>query len=139
MEFANRSAEPDEFPQFIRELENALEGLPARGETTPTPTAFSGTFTGATATVRYMRILDRCFFNASVVITTNGTADGYVSVPMPFPAREVAAQTGTDVTGFVALCGYITGSNLLIKKYDNTYPGATGKTLRMTGHYRISR
>ena len=131
--------DPDQFALFQRELESILAQMVRRGETAPTPTAFSGTFTSVAATVQYMQIADRCFHTTTVTITTNGTADGYISVPMPVKAARLTGQNGTDATGFVALCGYVTGSNLLIKKYDNTYPGADGKTLVMSGSYQTAR
>lgn len=105
--------------------------------TTPTVTAGGGAFTTVSGAVRSVKIGDRRFYTATVVITTNGTAATYVVVPMPDAAAETTASSGVDATNPVALTGYVTGSNLLIYKYDGTYPGADGKTLVMSGSYRV--
>jgi hypothetical protein len=56
---------------------------------------------------------------------------------MPYTAAETTSAAGVDATTPLGLTGYITGASLLIYKYDGTYPGASGKTLTMSGSYRV--
>ena len=107
------------------------------GTTTPTPTSGGGTFTTVSASVNYTKVGRLVSYDCTVTITTNGTANTYVLVPMPFTAAELTGQSGTNQTDILGLCGYVSGSNLLIKKYDGTYPGADGKVLEMSGSYRV--
>jgi len=108
------------------------------GSTTPGATAGSGTFTTVACALKYTKIGNRCLFNTTVTITTNGTAATYVSVPLPFAAAEITACAGveTAVTG-AALAAYANGSNLIIRKYDATYPGADSYVLSVSGVCRV--
>lgn len=105
--------------------------------TTPTVTAGAGAFTSVTGAVASVKIGNRRFYTVTVAITTNGTAATYVSVPMPDAAAETTGSTGSISNNGIALSGYVTGSNLIIYKYDGTYPGADGLTLVMSGSYRV--
>src|SRR5574340_331128 len=72
------------------------------GSTTPTVTASSGTFTSVSCALKYTKIGNRVLWNAAVTITTNGTADGFVIVPLPFAPAENTAATGyNETTGAV--------------------------------------
>lgn len=113
--------------------------------TTPTVTAFSGSFTSASATCRHKQIGKLVHFAMSVTITTNGTAAGYVQATLPVAAiaggfKQVMAGKETGVIGF-GLAGQInSGSSALIivKNSDGTYPGANGHILEVTGTYEAA-
>lgn len=107
------------------------------GSATPTPTSGSGSFTTVSAVTNYTKVGNLVRVRAAVVITTNGTAAGYVSIPMPFTAADTTAIAGTDNAGAFGLCGYVTGANMLVYKYDGTYPGADGRTLQMSCVFRV--
>lgn len=130
----------DGHAEHLRDLVSAMSRLITRGESEPTPVPFSGAFGQATALVKWTKTLDRVSYTVNVTITTNGTAAGYVAVPMPFPAGETTGAAGVDSASTTsALTGFILGSNLFIKKYDGTYPGANGRSLLMSGSYRAVR
>jgi hypothetical protein len=107
------------------------------GTTTPTVAAGGGAFTSVSGTVRYTKAGNRVNATVTVGITTNGTANAYVLVPMPLSAAETTAHSGVDASAITSLTGYITGSSLLIYKDDGTYPGADGKTLIVQCSYRV--
>lgn len=107
------------------------------GTTTPTPTAGGGSFTSVSAAVNYTKIGNLVRVRVAVTITTNGTAATYVSIPMPFNASETTAIAGSHNSGTYGLCGYVTAGNMIVFKYDGTYPGADGTTLQMSCVYRV--
>jgi hypothetical protein len=122
-------------------LENNYGSTYEQAGTTPTPTSGTGSFTSASATLKYMKSGKRVDFTATVIITTNGTAAGYVSIPLPFAAeaRSVCCMA-FDETAVLGLTGYISSSASAVRIYTNTgtYPGATGKTLMVSGHYWVA-
>lgn len=110
---------------------------PLNGTTTPAPTSGSGTLTTAAATVRWQKDGDWVSFSCTVVITTNGTGATDLRATMPYTAAETTPCHGTDNGVTFALTGHVTGATLLFKKYDGTYPGGDGVTLRMSGRFRV--
>lgn len=101
--------------------------------TTPAPTAAAGTFTTVSATLKVTNVGNRRLFTCIVTITTNGTAAGHIIVPMPFTAAEVTAVSGVNASNGLALAALVSGANLLIYKYDATYPGGDGVALQVQG------
>ena len=107
--------------------------------TNPTPTAASGTFTSVSSTLVTEIIGNRLAYTCAVVITTNGTAAGHIVVPMPIAAAELTPAYGMDNAATTsAMAAYVLNSNLIIKKYDGTYPGASGRSIFVSGNYRIA-
>jgi hypothetical protein len=104
----------------------------------PVPTAQSGAFTTASASVRYRKMGKTVYLSCTVTITTNGTAAGSVSVTLPVQPKAGIQQCipgrATSVSG-KALIANMSGTTMNIFNYDNTYPGANGETLVMTGVY----
>jgi len=103
---------------------------------TPTVTSGSGSFTSASATMRYQKRGKNISFRALVAITTNGTAAGSANITMPFSAAATSVATGiaASVSG-KGLTGFISGSNMVIRNYDGTFPGANGENLVVEGVY----
>jgi hypothetical protein len=111
---------------------------------TPTITPSTGAFTSVAAQGRYFQIGKTIHVAIRVVITTNGTAAGYVAASLPFPVstnlvywafagREVAA------TGKMLQAQVGPGSSVaIILNYDNTYPGANGFQLTVSGTYEAA-
>jgi hypothetical protein len=125
---------------------NKLVALPEPFTTyTPVVTAGSGAFTTVSATGRYRRIGKLVFIQITVTITTNGTAAGQVNATLPFTSVNVAGVnhvlTGrANAVSGKSLQGVI-GANvslLNIVNYDNTYPGASGETLALSGFYEVA-
>jgi hypothetical protein len=108
---------------------------------TPTLSAGTGTFTAATATGRYMQVGKLVFVRYDIQITTNGTAASSVVVSLPVNA----SATGTSVLpgreyALVGkmLQGMVTTTQVAIINYDNSYPGANGYKLSLTGVYEAA-
>lgn len=106
---------------------------------TPTVTAQSGTFTSVTGTGRYKTIGKTTFVQIAVGITTNGTAGSWVIASLPNTAGsavQILAGRAT-VLSTKMLQGQINGggTTVAILNYDNSYPGATGEQLVLSGVY----
>lgn len=104
----------------------------------PTLSAGSGTFTSASATGRYKTLGKTTFITITITITTNGTAATYVRASLPNTSNTycVLAGRGTQLSGN-ALVGQIdpSATAVLIFNYNNTYPGASGEVLVVSGVY----
>ena len=130
---------------WIRWLQK-LVALPEPFKTyTPVITAGSGAFTTVSATGRYRIIGKLVFIQITVTITTNGTAATQVNVTLPFASVNVAGVDHVMPGRAVAVSGKmlqgIVGANssvLAVVNYDNTYPGASGEMLALSGFYEIN-
>lgn len=104
----------------------------------PTVTAGSGAFTTVSATGRWKAIGKTVFFQISITITTNGTAAANIVATLPVTAGAgVYAAIGRETAGQTAIDGIIAtaSTTVSIRKYDASYPGATGAVLNMSGCY----
>lgn len=111
-------------------------GISPKSTTTPTVTATAGTFTTVSCEVNYEILVDCILVNVVITITNNGTASGAIIVPLPVSAIEECNFIGRENTTTGHTCnGILTGgsSNLIVIKYDNTYPGGTGYRISLTG------
>jgi hypothetical protein len=108
---------------------------------TPTITAGSGTITTKSATGRYKQIGKTVFIEINITITTNGSGAGSVVATIPItPSAGFFILAGREnaATGKM-LQGIINGvSTATIFNYDNSYPGADGGSLIMTGVYEAA-
>ena len=106
------------------------------GAWSPGIAAGSGTFTNVSATGEYTKIGNLVTASVEIVITTNGTAAGFITCSLPFTSSAVMGKIGwgRDVTTGPMLSATVdaASSSMLIVRYDNTYPGASGRTLRAT-------
>ena len=97
----------------------------------------TGTITSATGTVKYSITAKRVSFQVTVSITTNGTGATSISVSgLPWTFAYDCAGGGRATAGSgkaLQFYGQATGSALLIYNYDNTYPGANGEQLVISG------
>jgi hypothetical protein len=103
----------------------------------PTITAQTGTFTTVSATLRWKQSGKTVFVSAVITITTNGTAATGVLMTLPAPPKVMTCGfTGraNNITG-KQLQAVSTGTSIYIVNYDNTYPGATGEALFISGMY----
>src|SRR5262245_27950170 len=108
---------------------------------TPIITASSGTFTSVSATGGYVRCGKLAHVRILITITTNGTAAGSVLATLPFtaagsPSFATWAGRANAVPGKM-LQGIVGSSatTISIFNYDNTYPGASGESLAISGWY----
>ena len=105
---------------------------------TPTLRAQSGSLTSATATGRYMQIGKTVFFSISITITTNGTAAGSLTATLPTTPNANGSGSGREngVSGKMLQAQVVAASNVAsIFNYDNTYPGASGASITISGAY----
>jgi hypothetical protein len=115
---------------------NAAQDGVGKGSTTPTPISGSGTFTSATASVNWTKVMDRILIDGSVVITTNGTAATDVQIPLPFTPAKITALSAINDLGIGLTGDFVTNGRAYIFNPDSTYPGGSGRTLYFSGHYR---
>jgi hypothetical protein len=112
---------------------------------TPVVTAQSGAFTSVSATGRYRRIGKLVFIQIAIMITTNGTAASWVIATLPFAAVNVA-NSNHILAGRAASVSFKmlqantspNSSSLNVFNYDNSYPGASGELLLISGFYEIN-
>jgi len=111
------------------------------GSWSPGIAAGSGTFTNVSATGEYTKIGNLVTASVEIVITTNGTAAGFITCSLPFTSSAVMGKIGwgRDVTTGPMLSATVdaASSSMLIVRYDNAYPGASGRTLRATISYTV--
>lgn len=124
---------------------NTIHALEPWQTYTPVVTAGSGTITTASATGRFLRRGRRVDVQIRVTITTNGTGATSVNATLPFTSANVVGIGRTlsgreeTVTGNM-LQGFITPNATVVQiyAYDNSYPGANGRTLHVNGTYEIA-
>lgn len=115
-----------------------VEGDSAWTSSTPTPTA-SGSFTSVSCSMRHKKLGRMVFIHASVVITTNGTASSYVSIPIPYEAQGITMLSGGVVAGgFEPLVARTYGSTIILLDATGAYPGGDGLTLNVSGVYEAT-
>ena len=125
---------------------NKLVELPEPFTTyTPVVTSGTGAFTTVSATGRYRRIGKLVFIQITVTVTTNGTAATSVIATLPFSSLNVAGVNHVllgraNAVSFKMLQGIIApnAGSVSIFNYDNSYPGASGETLVLSGFYEIN-
>ena len=107
---------------------------------TPGLGAAAGTLSNGNATGRYKRIGKTVFLSLIINIVTNGTASGYITAALPFPAHDngdiLSGREGT-ITGKM-LQGFVNGSSLFIFFFDGQHPGADGATFYISGAYEAA-
>ncbi len=121
---------------------NFVSDITAWTTYTPTITAGTGTFTTVSGAGRYKQLGKTLHISVIVTITTNGTAATSVIVPLP---AGMTAAGGFVLNGRGALVsgkqlqGLINGAtSITVFNYDNTYPGATGEGLIISGTIEIT-
>lgn len=107
---------------------------------TPTVGAQSGTWTTVSATGSYVQIGRLCFVQILIVMTTAGTASGYMTVTLPFSANSgIASQSfnGLDTFAARATAGYVlvNGTSLIFTRADGTSPIVAGDQIAFSGWY----
>jgi hypothetical protein len=103
--------------------------------------AGSGTLTSATCTMRYIRQGKKCTIQASINITTNGTAAGDLRISLPFTSGTLRASLSCFINtlGALGTAGIDPSTSLIIiKSSSNTYPGADGAVITVTGEYQVA-
>ncbi|QPF87032.1 hypothetical protein IC762_12330 [Bradyrhizobium genosp. L] len=103
----------------------------------PTPVPDTGSFTTVSTAGTFYVIGKLVHFRLTITITSAGSAAGGIRVALPVgsaagPAMAVVGETAnTGVSGV----GRITGSNMIIVKYDASSLIATGNVLTSAGIY----
>lgn len=106
---------------------------------TPTVTSGTGALTTVSATGRYKTIGKTVFIAVTVTITTNGTGATNIRATLPNTAASgtyVLSGRENAISGKM-LQGLILPSVTVITlfNYDNTYPGANGASIVLSGVY----
>lgn len=99
----------------------------------PTITAQTGTITTASATCNYTRRGKFATVDMTITITTNGTGGGYISATLPFSCVGGALSGIESVVSGASCTAVASGSNLLIRKYDSSYPGVASAVIKLSG------
>lgn len=109
---------------------------------TPVVTATAGTFTTATATMRYKTIGKTLFFSGVLTITTVGTASGYPLMTLPVAAQAAGGIVAIGREGAVTgktVVGFLPGaSSLELIYYDNSSPIVAGSSFPFSGRYETA-
>lgn len=111
---------------------------------TPTVTATSGTFTSVSGSGRYKQIGKTVFGSIKINIVTNGTAAQAIAFTPPVtPLTTLGTDFAVGVARENVLTGnlsqiFMSGTTLVIIRYDNVYPGATGAGFQGTFTYEAA-
>jgi hypothetical protein len=107
---------------------------------TPVITASAGAFTTVSASGHYSVANGVCSFTATITITTNGTASGYVVMSLPVQRTHDFAVCGrANSVSSKQLQGVsVAGDNIAVLNYDGGYPGSDGESLIVSGQYFVA-
>jgi hypothetical protein len=109
---------------------------------TPTITAVAGTITTVSATGRYLQLGKIVFVQVKITITTNGSGATAVKASLPVACNTsnlyIISGRENALVGKMLQGEISTASGIRICNYDNTYPGADGNVLIMTGVYEAA-
>lgn len=105
---------------------------------TPTISALAGTITASTAASKYQQRGNLVHFQVEATITNNGTGAGAVVISLPISAvRGQVSGREAGLTGSM-ITGDCSGASMVVRTYNNAYPGGTGAVLKLSGTYEIS-
>ena len=110
---------------------------------TPAITAASGSITSSSLILAIYRLVgDICHVILDFSITNNGTGSVAVNATLPFTACAIGCQVlpGREraSTGDTLMGQLTPTTNMMgIQTYNNSYPGANGRRLVLSGSYRI--
>lgn len=110
---------------------------------TPTATAGAGTITSYSAIGDYTQINDVVIVEFSVTLTNNGTASGNIRLSLPVTPTSAVGNLcigfgfENAISGFMCQVALETGQ-AVIRKYDYSYPGGTGRRLVGTFIYKAA-
>lgn len=106
---------------------------------TPTLSCGSGALTRASASGHYWQIGKTVSFEVTAVIVANGTCATSLSFTLPAPATAThhSVAAGRNYTSGKMLQGMILAGSSTTEalNYDNTYPGADGYAVVLSGTY----
>lgn len=116
--------------------ENPL-GFPVKFLFTPTITSGTGTLTTVANSGSFYYINGGfCYLFVALLITTNGTGGGDIRATFPLATLDTTfGGNGNRLSGLALSVLYNTTTQLSIKKYDGTYPGADSTYLAATAIY----
>jgi hypothetical protein len=108
----------------------------------PGVTSSVGTLTSVTRYyARYAQVGKVVYIAAQIIITTNGTGAGVITVTLPLAIKQNGiALAGKNSASGKALVGYggQSAASFFVTNYDGTYPGADGADLTMLGFYEVA-
>ncbi len=112
----------------------------ARSTWTPTVTASAGTFTTVSGAGRYLQIGKLVIWDATITITTAGTASGSVRLTAPVTARAAGPHCGAGrvaAAGAGATCTLLSTTSIEVFRFDGASITAAG-TIVVSGTYEAA-
>lgn len=112
------------------------------GTWTPVVTSSAGSITSYTATGTYTRVGRQVTASFYIDVTNNGTGSGlFRATGFPFNAAAAGKEAGCGAeiasTGFSVSVAFASTTMVYIRKYDATYPAATGNKFCCTITYMV--
>lgn len=108
---------------------------------TPTIASSSGTITAYTATGYFKRLGNTVHVAINITVSNNGTGSALLVVQLPLNGEtsllQVFSGQSTAPTAY-AIQGVVnSNTNLVVSKYDGSYPVGTGSTIAINGIYKV--
>jgi len=111
--------------------------FPAAFTYAPTVYPTTGAFTTISASGEFSLTDRLCYLKVTITITTNGTASGlFCTVPINNVNTTILVGRENQATGAM-LQGYLTSNAIGILTYANGNVNGDGRTIHMSGAYRI--
>jgi len=108
---------------------------------TPTIAPSGGAITAYTATGYFKRMGDTVEVVINISVSNNGTGSGQLVVQLPLDAEvsldQVLTGQSSAPTLFSLQGGVNNNKNLVVAKYDGTYPVSTGSVIAISGTYKV--
>lgn len=115
---------------------NGVDQTTAWTTYTPTVTSSGGTLT---ATGAYKQIGKTLFFHIVVTVTTAGTSNFVVTLPVtPINGIDMAAVARNATTGISGAGRIRDTTNMTVTRFDGVYFGANGDLISITGVYEAN-
>lgn len=122
---------------YYSHQENPI-GFPEKFGFTSTVTSGSGTLTTVSGAGSYYYIIGSfCYLMVNILITTNGTGATDIRATFPVATTDTAqGGYGSSPSLIPLMVAFNTTTQLNIRLYDGTYPGADGRYLGATVIYK---
>jgi hypothetical protein len=113
-------------------------GFPEKFNFTSTVTSGTGTLTTVNGSTSYYYIIGSfCYLMVNILITTNGTGATDIRATFPIPTTDTSqGGYGSSPSLIPLMVAFNSTTQLNIRKYDGTYPGADGRYLGATVIYK---
>ena len=104
----------------------------------PVISSSSGTITSYTSSAKYKRNGKFLIIDMSISVTNNGSGAGSIVATLPFSCVNGALNGRENSISGSQLNGIPSGSTLVVRTYNNSYPAATGANIQISGVLEIA-